>query len=251
MSASKIVRMMLIARTNIVLRNPQRYFSSAVHCKRKVDPSLPNLATTEEATKKTEIKRKAFSRMFEYIENYGERVLSNVLPSVAMRAVKLFSKGTKALFSDMKQYEWVNHVLSVTSDWQKACKTLTRKQLEVYLYLPGELMRVTPVLVLSAFPMAQNVVFPLALIFPRRLLSSHFYTEEVQALAFSENMRHRQNHFRPILRYMTPSITGNPQYEPSFSSMLNEREPNLAGIVRLKPLFDRGTISQVRCVLVF
>ena len=48
-----------------------------------------------------------------------------------MKAVKTFSRGTKALLADMKEYSWVNHVLTETSDWQKACLTLSRRQLEV------------------------------------------------------------------------------------------------------------------------
>jgi hypothetical protein len=98
---------------------------------RKTNPSLPNLATAKEVTKKTEIKRKAFSRLFDFLEHYGEKVLDKLLPEVAMKAVKTFSRGTKALLADMKEYSWVNHVLTETSDWQKACLTLSRRQLEV------------------------------------------------------------------------------------------------------------------------
>ena len=92
---------------------------------------MPNLATDEEATKKTEIKRKFFSRMFEFVETYSEKVLAKLLPEVALKAVKTFSRGTKALLIDMKEYSWVNHVLTETKNWQKACLTLSRRQLEV------------------------------------------------------------------------------------------------------------------------
>ena len=53
---------------------------------RKTSPSLPNLATAKEVTKKTEIKRKAFSRLVDFLEHYGEKVLDKLLPEVAMKA---------------------------------------------------------------------------------------------------------------------------------------------------------------------
>ena len=53
---------------------------------RKTNPSLPNLATADEVTKKTEIKRKAFSRLVDFLEHYGEKVLDKLLPEVAMKA---------------------------------------------------------------------------------------------------------------------------------------------------------------------
>jgi hypothetical protein len=162
---------------------------------RKTNPSLPNLATGDEATKKTEIKRKFFSRMFEFVETYSEKVLATLLPEVALNAVKTFSRGTKALLVDMKEYSWVNHVLSETRNWQKACITLSRQQLEVYLYLPGELMRVSPVLIVSAFPMAQNIAFPLAMMYPNHLLSSHFYDEAQQMKAYHSEITGRQSHY--------------------------------------------------------
>ena len=63
-----------------------RTFSAAPILNRKTTPSLPNLATADEVTKKTEIKRKAFSRLFDFVEHYGEKVLDKLLPEVAMKA---------------------------------------------------------------------------------------------------------------------------------------------------------------------
>ena len=66
-----------------------RTFSAAPILNRKTTPSLPNLATADEVTKKTEIKRKAFSRLFDFVEHYGEKVLDKLLPEVAMKAKSL------------------------------------------------------------------------------------------------------------------------------------------------------------------
>jgi hypothetical protein len=51
--------------------------------------------------------------------------------------------------------------------------------LQLYLNLPSDLIRTAPVLLISALPFAQNVVFPVALMFPKQLLSSHFWSDQV------------------------------------------------------------------------
>lgn len=102
-------------------------------------------------------------------------------------------------------------------------------------------MRVTPVLVISAFPMAQNVIFPLALMYPTRLLSSHFYTEEVQVKAHHDETSKRQGYFRPILRFLTTMAPSN-EHKQSLSSLLNDSKiPNPITILSLLPLFSKGT----------
>jgi len=225
-----------------------RTFSAAPILNRKTNPSLPNLATAKEVTKKTEIKRKAFSRLFDFVEHYGEKVLDKLLPEVAMKAVKTFSRGTKALLADMKEYSWVNHVLTETSNWQKACLTLSRRQLEIYLYLPGEMMRVTPVLIVSAFPFAQNVAFPLAMMFPNHLLSSHFYNENQQSMAYHGKIVGRQSHYRHVLRYLNSSIvTPKSGFEQILSTILHDKTtPNPAAILRLKSIFEEAAILHIK-----
>ena len=54
--------------------------------------------------------------------------------------------------------------------------------LQLYLNLPSDLIRTAPVLLISALPFAQNVVFPVALMFPKQLLSSHFWSDQVMGI---------------------------------------------------------------------
>ena len=122
---SSSIRYLSLTRCNLELEK-----SRNMH--RKLRPSLPNLASDDEVTRKTVIKRKIFHRILDFLETYGEKVLSKVLPDKAMEAVRLFSKGTKSLISDMKEFNWVNHVLSQTKNWELACKSLSRRQLEVF-----------------------------------------------------------------------------------------------------------------------
>jgi hypothetical protein len=92
-------------------------------------PTLPNLET--QSSRKAQIKLRIFERFFNYLSNY-DLILKKVLPGPAVRAIELFTQGTKVLFSDMKDFARTHRVLSLSSaDWEKACKSLTRKQLEV------------------------------------------------------------------------------------------------------------------------
>ena len=104
-------------------------------------------------------------------------------------------------------------------------------------------MRVTPVLVVSAFPMAQNIAFPLAMMFPNRLLSSHFLNDEQLKYSFSKETKQRQSHFRVILRLlnlMTPR-SGHDNSRQILASILNDNSsPNPVAILTLLPLFDKG-----------
>ena len=115
----------------------------------------------------------------------------------------------------------------------------------MYLYLPGELLRVTPVLVLSAFPMAQNVVFPVALMFPNYLLSSHFYSEDQLNSAYFQEASHRQSYYRSILRdlmLMTPRNDAKFAEARQTVSVITEDKvtPSPETILSLVPLFNRG-----------
>ena len=146
-----------------VTREHIRFFGRSEFCRRKYvvtkksTPTLPNLATKEQENVKSRLKKNLFYRFFNFIETYGEKVLEKVLPEKLMTGVKLFSRGTKLLFSDMKEYVAINQKLSKSVDWKMACEGLSSKQLEVYMSLPSQIIRVSPVLILSAFPMAQNV----------------------------------------------------------------------------------------------
>ena len=66
-----------------------------------------------------------------FLQAKYESVLKSVLPASAVKILELFTQGTKLLFADMKEFAWTNHVLTSTTNWEKACNTLTRHQLEV------------------------------------------------------------------------------------------------------------------------
>jgi len=126
-----------------------------------------------------------FDKFFGYLKSYGD-VLKKAFPDTLVKTYRVFSNGSSSLLRDMKIYRRVNS-LELTST-----TSVSRSDLEVYTNLPRELVRVAPVLLVSALPFAQNIVFPLALMFPRRLLSAHFWNEEQLEQHQRDEILHRE-----------------------------------------------------------
>jgi LETM1-like protein len=85
---------------------------------------------------------------------------------------------------------------------------LTRHELELHFQMPRDMIRVAPVLVLSALPFANYVVFPMAYIFPRKLLCRHFWSLQQRADFAAIDLRKRLFNQRPVLRCLQVILSG-------------------------------------------
>ena len=157
--------------------------------------TFPNLAS--EPSKQMQAKEKLFFRLLDYLPGY-EKAVSKIVPEKFVQVSRLFIRGVKLIFQDMKSFSSVHSILSGTQDPEKACLTMSRQQLEIYETLPRDLLRVGPVIVLSALPMAQYAVFPIALMYPKKLLSHHFWTEEQKRDALREVQRDKHKFYRCV-----------------------------------------------------
>ena len=114
---------------------------------------------------------------------------------------------------------------------------------QIYLYLPGEVFRVTPVLVLSSFPLAQNVIFPLAMMYPNYLLSTHFYTDEQKMSSFLNDAKSKQSYYVSVFRDLQRS-TPNDKFKAEkdvLKEIFRQQDmPQASKILKLRPLFDKG-----------
>jgi len=57
----------------------------------------------------------------------------------------------------------------------KKVKDLSYKQLLIYFAFPKDLRKVGPTLLVASLPFANYIVFPVAYLFPKHFLSSHFW----------------------------------------------------------------------------
>jgi len=103
-------------------------------------------------------------RLVKRIENWS--------PSMAKYA-RLSVFGCKYLYKD---------VLLLLSAYKKYyssdLSSLTYAELEIKYRLPLQLIRLTPILILWPVPFTNLFLFPLAFLFPKYLLSEHFWTDD-------------------------------------------------------------------------
>jgi hypothetical protein len=211
----------------------------------------------EKSVEITKQKKKAESRVIlnladrsiAYLKNYSQ-ILKDAFPNQVVKTYRIFSTGTKQLTQDMRTYYRVKDTLVHTIDKNKAHATLTRSDYDVYMNLPKDAMRVTPTLLISAFPFAQNVVFPLALLYPKLFLSSHFLTvKQKEEIIISH--ANSQQQICPLLQEELIRCT-DMTYEKNADLMslrkvlqskqtLTEEE-----ILLLRPLFEIGGPLDIR-----
>lgn len=76
-----------------------------------------------------------------------------------MHVYRVFSAGVKDFYWDMKKFIKIYNIVNSS---HKGIDALTRKEMEMYQQMPKDIMRIAPVLLISALPFANYVVFPVA-----------------------------------------------------------------------------------------
>ncbi|XP_044252605.1 LETM1 domain-containing protein 1 [Tribolium madens] len=148
---------------------------------------------------KTESKKIRFfvvHRYLEYLKNY-DKVLERSFPG-AMRVYRVFTVGIKDFARDLKDYFRIVRILN--SPTKGKFKSLTRREIELYHQMPKDMLKVAPVLLISALPLANYVIFPLAYLFPRVFLSRHFWNLQQRAEFNILDLRSRLVNNRPLFR---------------------------------------------------
>lgn len=149
---------------------------------------------------KTEAKKIRFyvlHRYAEYIKNY-DKILEKRFPS-ATQVFRIFMVGVKDFYNDVKEYMKIIRILNTSG---KGFTSLTRKEIELYHQMPKDMMKVGPVLLISALPFANYVIFPLAYLFPRHLLTSHFWNLQQKSEFTVLWLKDRLMHNRPVFRHL-------------------------------------------------
>lgn len=142
-----------------------------------------------------------FSRFFDYVKNY-DKVLEKKFPS-AMHVYRVFLVGVRDFFNDMKKLVKITKIV-YSHDNDLRC--LTRKEIELYYQMPRDMKKVAPVLLISALPFANYVIFPLAYMYPRILLTSHFWSIQ-QKVEFAQiDLRNRLVYNRRVFRCMQSKL---------------------------------------------
>lgn len=153
-----------------------------------------------EALKK-DVRGYVFTRYVDHVKNYDKGLQKN-FPS-ALRVYRVFVDGVAAFYQDMKRYIKITRIINGSAQGLAA---LTRGELELYLQMRLDMYKVAPVILFSSLPFVGYAALPLAALYPRALLSSHFWTLQQKAEFQQYYLIQRLSNNRNVLRSLQSKL---------------------------------------------
>jgi len=187
------------------------------------------------------LKKYVLGRYVEYLRNY-EGVMEKKFPS-AMRIFRIFKVGIKDFYVDTVDFLKVAKKVNLEA---KAMKKLSKKELALYFKMPSDMVRVAPVLLISALPFANYIMFPLAYLFPRQLLSSHFWSLQQRTQFAVVEQKQRLKHYKPVFRALQAKASQikmhplYPRWRHIIALLGSGLHPTPEQIYACKNLFENG-----------
>lgn len=185
-----------------------------------------------------------FGRFIDYVSNY-DKILEKRFPA-AMQVYRVFMMGLKDFYRDMKRFLKVTRIASNSPEGMRA---LTRQEIEVYFQIPKDMIKIAPVLLVSALPFANYVVFPLAYMYPRLFLTSHFWTPE-QRIEFSQiHLKQRLLYNKSVFRCLQARLSylkdeaDREKMDHIFALLGSGCHPSLEQILSTKDIFSKPPYS--------
>ncbi|CAL4243852.1 unnamed protein product, partial [Meganyctiphanes norvegica] len=126
-------------------------------------------------------------------------------------------------------------------------KEQTYRNLQIYHYMPWDMIRVTPMLLVSAVPFGQNIAIPISFYFPRHLLSYHFWTIQQKREFGAIKLKKRLYNARPVFRclqshlYTIKEHDDRGKFQRIFFKLGSGIHPTTQEILELLPVFRDGT----------
>ncbi|KAF4517868.1 hypothetical protein B566_EDAN001822 [Ephemera danica] len=216
------------SKTNPQIKDPQ-----------ETKPKSPTVAQQVVQQKKAIATKVQRYGMFQYIQAiHGfEKTLETKFPS-AIHVYRVFSVGIRDFYKDIKHFIRVARIAS-SQDF----KELTRKEIELYHQMPRDMLKVAPVLLISALPFANYVVFPIAYMFPRQFLSYHFWSLQQRSDFAELTLKRRLYNQRPVLRCLQSRLEDieSPEIFHKWRDILGVLgsgvHPSTTEVIELKSLF--------------
>ncbi|XP_014204694.1 LETM1 domain-containing protein 1 [Copidosoma floridanum] len=145
------------------------------------------------------LKKYWFFRYVDYIKNY-DKLLESKFPR-SMHVYRIFSHGTREFYKDLKLY-----VQTIKKARTSGVDSLSREELELSFKMPKDLIKISPVLLVSAVPFTNYIIFPLAFYFPHVLLTSHYWSIQDKLKFMLKEHKRRLVHNKPLLRCMQREV---------------------------------------------
>ncbi|XP_059055254.1 LETM1 domain-containing protein 1 [Achroia grisella] len=158
-------------------------------------------------TEKEKFRTYVVQRYIDYVKNYT-KVLENRFPT-AVKMYRVFSVGITDFLRDLKTY--ISLRIRISRD--QGFANMSRQEIELYQKMPSDMWRIAPVLILSAIPFGNYIIFPLAFLKPKSLLCSHFWSIQ-QRLEFSmQDLTERLKNNKPVFRALQAKLDMIPNNE--------------------------------------
>lgn len=177
-------------------------------------------------------------RYLQYIRN-SSKIIEQRFPN-AIRMYRVFMDGLKEFYTDLKDFVRIVRLLNTPGN---TLRNLTRKEIELYHQMPKDMIKVAPVLIFSTLPLSNYFVLPLIYMFPRQLLTSHFWNLQQRSEFNVLILKERLIYNRPVFRHIQArldSLQGHHLYCPwkNILAMLGSGvQPSIAKILMCKDLF--------------
>ncbi|XP_068149778.1 LETM1 domain-containing protein 1 [Drosophila tropicalis] len=185
-----------------------------------------------------------FTRYFNYVKNY-DKVLEKNFPK-AMQLYHVFFDGVKDFFGDMKRFL---KIARIANDSPQGIRALNRQELELYMQMPRDMMKVAPALIGCSLPMVGYAFFPLVFWYPRTFLTSHFWTLQQRSDFQNYYMKHRLQYNKSVFRCLQAklkSLAGH-QHHAEFECILGQlgsgTHPSAEALIAVKDIFAEGPYS--------
>ncbi|XP_066951772.1 LETM1 domain-containing protein 1 [Macrobrachium rosenbergii] len=174
-----------------------------------------------------------------YLKRF-QQSLENEMPDT-FHMFRIFSIGLKEFVLDFKDFIKVLIIISMPGS---TLRSLSRREIELYYNMPGDMLRVFPILVISSLPFGQNIAFPIGYWFPKHLLCHHFWDIKQRHDFALVALKKRLFNARPVFRSMQAALLSIEQKEYQdrcravFYKLGSGIHPTPAEVIALLPLFQ-------------
>lgn len=178
------------------------------------------------------------------VQNY-ENVLEKNFPK-AVKVYRTFFDGMKYFYSDMKRYLKIARIASTSP---LGLKALNRQELELYMQVPRDMVKVAPAIIITSLPFVGYAIYPLIFAFPRVFLTHHFWTPQQRVEFEQYYISYRLSYNKPVFRLLQSKleqVKDDPQsvlLDNMFGLIGSGFHPTIENILEVKDIFSKPPLE--------
>ncbi|XP_063239998.1 LETM1 domain-containing protein 1 isoform X2 [Bacillus rossius redtenbacheri] len=190
------------------------------------------------------VREYALSRYLQFLTKYQAH-LERQFPSV-YHVYRIFMAGMRDFYADVKTYLRIASELNLTG---RGLRDLSHAEMRVYHQMPKDMVKVAPVLFLSALPFTNYIILPLLYTFPRQLLCAHFWMLQQRAEFAKHALRRRLYNYRPVFRCLQEHLGAlrdsplHAQWRAVLGQLGSGVHPRTDAVLACRPLFQGDPYS--------